>query len=415
MSQGVKQSSSGSSDAHVHPRSRLVERFVVEHGTELMRLARAHAASAADADDAYQRTLEVMLTKAPETAQGDGLMAWAVTVARNETRMQHRRRQRLAPESFEEITSQWSDCPDDPAERLIDSESVGQGREALKRLDADQTRLLLLRADGLGYDEICGLTGFSYAKVNRLLCEARKSFRARVERIDSGAECRRIEGILSMIADGEVRESARLDAELHLKNCLACRATLREFSTVPIRVAALLPVGTLADPATGDWLQRVGDWFGALSAGVQERLAAIGANTGQGAEMAFAKKAVVATAVTATLVAGGAGVESVITDGGANDVNTQQQMIGELGLPTDGTGATGATATAEVESSDLGGEAATRDLTESDVRDLVDPAVNPVPAAPLDPNADAAPAPGDAPADVEAETQGSPQYGGLHP
>lgn len=375
-------------------------------------MARAHAASAADADDAYQRTLETMLTKAPESAEGDRLMAWAVTVARNETRMQHRRRRKISDEPFEEVTANWSEAVDGPGERIVDAEAIAHGREALKRLDADQTRLLLLRADGLGYDEICELTGYSYAKVNRLLCEARKSFRQRVERLESGAECRRIEGILSMIADGEARDSARRDAELHLENCLSCQATLREFRVAPTRIAALFPIGTVAAPAAGEWMQRVGDWVGAISHSVQERVAGLGGGAGQGAEMAFAKKAVVATAVTATLVAGGAGIEAVVIEDGVSEIQTQQQMIGEIEAPT---GQTGATAGAVPETGGLSGLEATRDLSETDVRDLVDPALSPVPAAPLDPNAEAAPAPGDVPSDAEADTQGSPQYGGLHP
>lgn len=411
MSQGVKQSSSGSSDAHVHPRSRLVERFVVEHGTELMRLARAHAASAADADDAYQRTLEVMLTKAPETAQGDGLMAWAVTVARNETRMQHRRRKKLSDESFEQVSANWSDTPDGPEDRVVEAEWISQGREALQRLDADHTRLLLLRADGFGYDEICEMTGFSYAKVNRLLCDARKSFNQRVARLESGAECRRIEGILSMIADGEAREPARRDAELHLENCPSCQATLRAFSIAPARVAALFPVGAVAAPVVGDWIQRAGDWLGAISSGLQERAAAIGGSAGQGAEMAFAKKAVIATAVTATLVAGGTGVEAVLVNEGVPRAE-QQKMIGEIEMPT---GQTGVAAVPTPSPEAFGGLGATRDLTESDVRSLVDPAVQPVPSAPLDPNSDVAPEPDETPTGAQPDTDGSPQYGGLHP
>lgn len=411
MPQGVKQSSSGSSDAHVHPRSRLVERFVVEHGTELMRLARAHAASAADADDAYQRTLEVMLTKAPESAQGDGLMAWAATVARNETRMQHRRRKKLSDESFEQVSANWSDTPDGPEDRVVEAEWISQGREALQRLDADHTRLLLLRADGFGYDEICEMTGFSYAKVNRLLCDARKSFNQRVARLESGAECRRIEGILSMIADGEAREPARRDAELHLENCPSCQATLRAFSIAPARVAALFPVGAVAAPVVGDWIQRAGDWLGAISSGLQERAAAIGGSAGQGAEMAFAKKAVIATAVTATLVAGGTGVEAVLVNEGVPRAE-QQKMIGEIEMPT---GQTGVAAVPTPSPEAFGGLGATRDLTESDVRNLVDPAVQPVPSAPLDPNSDVAPEPDETPTGAQPDTDGSPQYGGLHP
>lgn len=395
-----------------HPRSELVERFVSDHGTALMRVARLHAGNAADADDAYQRTLEVMLTKAPDSADDDSLMAWASTVARNEALMQHRRRKRLTHDSFEEISKSWVDAPAGPDERLVESERLGHGREALMRLTPDQTRLLLLRADGLGYDEICELTGYSYAKVNRLLCEGRKAFRRRVERLDSGAECRRIEGVLSMIADGEARDEARLDAELHLAGCVACQATLREFSSAPSRAAEMLPLGALAGGAAGDWLQRAGELLQSFGANLQERLAGLGAGAGQGAEMAFAKKAVVATAVTATLVAGGTGMEKVIGDDRAAAGTPQLQLptpdlppSGEVGPSATG-GPSGDASTAAV--------GKPRDVDERDLEGT-DPVVKPVPAPPVDQDAEVAPAPEDSQPPPGAAPGAAPAPGGVSP
>lgn len=412
MPKGVKQTSSKPSGVKVHPRSQLVEHFVIEHGTELMRLARAHAASAADADDAYQRTLEAILTKAPEAIEGDHLMAWAATVARNETRMQHRRRRKIADDSFEQITADWSDTPATPDDRLIDAESIAYGREALKRLDTDQTRLLLLRADGFGYEEICETTGFSYAKVNRILCEARKSFRRRVQRLESGAECQRIEGILSMIADGEARESARRDAELHLENCLACQATLREFRVAPTRVASLLPLGTLATPAAVDWMQRVGDWFGAVTTGIQERAAALGAGAGQGAEMAFAKKAVVATAVTAALVAGGSGMQKVIADERGGSDESQMQLPTPDLPPSDAVGPSSTGGPSDASSTSV--DERPRDVNKRDLEGR-DPVVKPVPAPPVDQKTEVAPDPGDTQAPAGTQTGAPPPSGGVSP
>jgi hypothetical protein len=75
------------------------------------------------------------------------------------------------------------------------------------------------------------------------LREGRKSFLERFEGIESGVECERWQPVLSAIADGRATAAQLTEARPHLRNCLACRATLR--GQVPSRrpLAAMLPVG----------------------------------------------------------------------------------------------------------------------------------------------------------------------------
>ena len=54
------------------------------------------------------------------------------------------------------------------------------GREALQRISATQARCLVLKAEGLSYDEIAAETGFSRPKVHRALTDGRRVFRGLV-------------------------------------------------------------------------------------------------------------------------------------------------------------------------------------------------------------------------------------------
>jgi hypothetical protein len=101
---------------------------------------------------------------------------------------------------------------------------------------------LLLRAEGYSYKQICDETGWTYTKVNRCISEGRRSFLDRVAGIESGAECERMQPLLSRLADGEATAEDMAAMRPHLRSCLACRATLREFRAAPARVAAFAPL-----------------------------------------------------------------------------------------------------------------------------------------------------------------------------
>jgi RNA polymerase sigma factor (sigma-70 family) len=290
-----------------------VDRMIARYGNALLANARRHSANAADADDAYQRALEILLTKAPEGSSEEQLVAWLHTVVRNEALQIHRKQRNIVDGAFDEISDAWVREVSPPDEELVDRERLAHGREALAKLKPDQTRCLLLRADGLDYPEICAITGFSYAKVNRCLSEGRRSFRDRVERIDSGVECRQIDGVLSMIADGEAPAAVRIDADAHLKNCLHCQSTLRAYAAAPDRALGVLPLGLIAAGAEPAWMHRFAQPFESAFAWFQEKLAAHSPALAHGGEVAPAKKVGIALALSASLVAGGVTVDKVVT------------------------------------------------------------------------------------------------------
>jgi DNA-directed RNA polymerase specialized sigma24 family protein len=70
--------------------------LVARHGAQIMATARRYAATPEDAEDAYQRGLEILLTKAP-TSREDELVPWLKTVVKHEAFALRRQRERHSP------------------------------------------------------------------------------------------------------------------------------------------------------------------------------------------------------------------------------------------------------------------------------------------------------------------------------
>ncbi|MBJ7354202.1 MAG: sigma-70 family RNA polymerase sigma factor [Thermoleophilaceae bacterium] len=287
------------------------EELIERYGNQWLATARRSSPTAADAEDAYQRALEALLTNPPETSDPEQIAAWMHTVIRNEALQIVRSRKREVDTEFEVITGGLAADVALPEDSILDAESHGVAKEALKRLRPDQTRCLLLRADGFDYPEICRLTGFSYAKVNRLLSEGRKAARMRVDAIAAGRECERIEPLLSMFADGEADRATQNDLRMHLETCTHCRATLRDYTLAPRDLASLFPVGVLA---VAGWRGRLFDPFHRVAEFVQARFG--GSNTD--ATIAVGKKALAVFAAGATVVGGGVAIERSTEDASKN-------------------------------------------------------------------------------------------------
>ena len=70
--------------------------LLARHGAQILATARRYAATPEDAEDAYQRGLEILLTKAPTTSEDD-LVPWLKTVVKHEAFALRRQRERHAP------------------------------------------------------------------------------------------------------------------------------------------------------------------------------------------------------------------------------------------------------------------------------------------------------------------------------
>ena len=220
------------------------------HGAQILALARRYTASGDDAEDAYQRAIEILLTKAPTTREEE-LVPWLKTVVKHEAFALRRQRERLTPVTSDGEPVERGTAPTATHEQAERYERLRQGAEALRRLKPQEIRCLVLRAQGLSYREICEMTGFTYTKVNRCLTEGRQALSARLAGIEGGIECERLAPQLSALADGEADAQALALLRPHLKTCLSCRARLREFRAAPARVAALVPAAAMVGGGGG--------------------------------------------------------------------------------------------------------------------------------------------------------------------
>src|SRR5438093_10995881 len=85
--------------------------LIRRHGAQIMSTARRYSATAEDAEDAYQRGLEILLTKAPSTSEDD-LLPWLKTVVKHEAFAVRKQRWRTPP------VSALLDDHEEPAEPL---------------------------------------------------------------------------------------------------------------------------------------------------------------------------------------------------------------------------------------------------------------------------------------------------------
>jgi RNA polymerase sigma factor (sigma-70 family) len=278
------------------------------HGAHILATARRYAATPEDAEDAYQRGLEILLTKAPTTSEED-LVPWLKTVVKHEAFALRRHRERHAPVTDDgELGERGTPAAatHDQAERY---EDLRQGAEALGQLKPQEIRALLLRAEGYSYAEICEVTGWSYTKVNRCLTEGRQALSVRLAGIQGGIECAKLAPLLSALADGEASAEQLARLRPHMKTCLACRATLRAFREAPEQVAALSPPAALlaSDPGGGALRNLLESVLGAA----QQKAAVVSDRAGAVAELATGQKIAAVAASAAALAGGGTAVDQL--------------------------------------------------------------------------------------------------------
>lgn len=265
-------------------RKRAAVEMIARHEAALRRTARRYSLDAEDADDAYQRALEITLTKAPTTDLRE-LIRWTQTVTKHEALAVRQSREKLlgyrrGREGPEEdpiaLIPARGDGPDEQAERR---EDIARSREALQALKPAELRALGLLAEGYSYAEIGEQTGYSRTKINRLLAEGRARFRALVSSSEDGSRCRDLQPLLSAFCDGEAGPRETIEVREHLRACVHCRATMRTYRAAP-RVAAMLPLL----PPSRSLLERAQE----LATNLSARLSGLGAGESAAAQVAAA-------------------------------------------------------------------------------------------------------------------------------
>ena len=290
--------------------------LLARHGPQILATARRYAATPEDAEDACQRGLEILLTRAPSTSEQE-LIPWLKTVVKHEAFALRRQRERHSPVTDD---GELRDRPaiagvtHEQAERL---ERLRQGAEALGHLKPHEIRALVLKAEGFSYREICAMTGWSYTKVNRLLTEGRRAFLRRVSGIQRGADCARYEPLLSALADGEASAEDLAVLRPHMKTCLSCRAALREFRAAPGRVASVVPAAAFAATGDGGPIRSLAESAFAAAqqklesaiGAAQTKAAAVGDRVHAAAELATGQKVAAVAASAAALAGGGTAID----------------------------------------------------------------------------------------------------------
>src|SRR4051812_4318093 len=279
----------------------LVVETITGHAAALLRTARRYSACSEDAHDAYQRALEIFLTRAGRLRR-ETAVNWLHQVVKHEALAVRDARMRLvASEDVEPDGHAPS-----PEERVVALDRTQRAAEALARLKPQEAQALWLKAQGLSYQEIARRQSWSYTKVNRCITEGRRAFLERYAGIESGEECRRWAPVVSALVDGEVSARDRREVRAHLRHCAGCRSTVRELHAAGPSLAGVLPV---AATAHGDALGRVGGLvtrvYEALAGGVHDRIAGSAVKLQAAAEATSTGKMAAVAASAAAIATGG--------------------------------------------------------------------------------------------------------------
>jgi len=214
----------------------------------LLRVARQASLCQDDALDAYQRTLEIFVRRV-ESVDPATELAWLKVVVRHEAMAIRRARcESVAAEELEldEFVPAGERSVE---EQIASSERVRRSAEALRALKPDEATALMMKANGLSYDEIGAANGWSYTKVNRAVTEGRRRFLNAYRGIESGDSCERFEPIVEALSTGSATAAEVLSIRPHLRHCTACRAAVRDLHLSRLRRASLFsPIFAAAEP-----------------------------------------------------------------------------------------------------------------------------------------------------------------------
>jgi RNA polymerase sigma factor (sigma-70 family) len=195
----------------------LVVQTIQAHADSLLRLARKHSLCADDAQDAYQRAMEIFMRRAA-TLEPQTVAGWVHTVVKHEAMAVRASRLQIVSAHDVDLDAREAGHLPSPEERMLSFDMVTRSAEALQRLKPQEVRALWLKAAGHSYAQIAESTGWTYTKVNRCIAEGRKSFLARYASIESGEECDRWAPVVSAMIDGEATPQQVIDARPHLRH-----------------------------------------------------------------------------------------------------------------------------------------------------------------------------------------------------
>ena len=298
----------------------------------LRRTARRYSLCADDVEEALQRSLEILLSKAPSACPSE-LIKWTMTVVKHEPLALRRERERIlagpaAAADDEDWVALVPTSADGPAEQAERREEIARSREALQALKPQELRALTLFGEGYSYVEIGEITNWSHTKINRCLAEGRERFRRLVARSEAGERCAELRPLLSSFCDGEADEAEVAMLREHLRACAHCRATLRAYRAAPAAAAGFAPVLPLHRSLWERGQEALSSLADRVSGGGAAASQA-GMGSGGGGAVAIVKVAAVcvATAGGATACVAGGLVHSPIDLGGDRERPRVEHLV----------------------------------------------------------------------------------------
>ena len=217
----------------------------------LIRFAARYTRSLHDAEDAYQRAMEIALTRAPVTEQRR-FMAWLHTVLRNEALAVARARRREGPGVEADVPEAYENSLED----AVAVDALAEWRERYRSIQdglaglTDAQRIcLMLQTAGVSYERIREITGFSLRKVERSVLEGRARLAAWEVRLASGEACERLDPLIDRVAAGQATAKEARVVSRHVRHCGHCRAVLRDRRESNEWLAGLVPVALLSGQA----------------------------------------------------------------------------------------------------------------------------------------------------------------------
>ena len=222
--------------------------LVRQHHHSLLRVAQHWSATPDDAQDAVQRALEIYMRRLDSLDPATEL-AWLRVVVKHEAIAIRSRNAEYVP-TAQVAEDERAIAAQRPVDELMAGrERVRRSKEALARLKPDQAKALVLKAQGLSYAEIGESLGWTYTKVNRCITEGRARFLKLYAELEAGEACERFAPTLAALAGGTADADAMLELRPHLRNCPACRATVRDLHATRFgRFGALWPIPALVAP-----------------------------------------------------------------------------------------------------------------------------------------------------------------------
>lgn len=214
----------------------------------LMRFAARYTRSIHDAEDAYQRAMEIALQQAPVVDDRE-FITWLHSVIRNEARAIVRGRLRDGPAESEDLVCNLTERagPALGADAIAEWRERYQGlRAALNVLTEPQRVCLMLRSAGSSYTEIASVTGFSSRKVERAVTEGRAVLHGWELKTARGEDCARLLPALARMVDNEATPRESRSVERHTRHCHGCRSLLASRRRSAVELASFVPPALIA-------------------------------------------------------------------------------------------------------------------------------------------------------------------------